>query len=246
MADSQPPTSPPPCTRLTTPAGNPSACSIWTSRVVVPGVQIAGLHHGGAANGQRERQLLEAIRGKFHGVITHDPDRFLDRDGQVVRAEAVVRIPVGMLGQTGGVVPDSRRTGNLVLGLGNGLSGLQRFDQASSSRSASMRVPARRSSAAVPRRTFGPNDRPRTHGLPRSPRRRRLPRWRCDSWRRGHHVPDCRAGSPRLRPDLLAIDDVGPDVGGDRRRVSAGDRGHVRCFRPVVLEYEWRAVQVPR
>ena len=201
--------------------------------------QVAGLHHGGAANGQRERQLLgdDQEREVPRCDHAHDTDRFLDRYGQVVRAEAVVRIPVGMLGQAGGVVPDSRRTGNLVLGLGNGLSGLQRFDQG-------QLVALGLNACCDPAQQRSP------FRAGRSGPMTSLEGTGC----RGHRGVDVCLGGAAIAGDadivrravaqdllacapyLLAIDDVGPDVGSDRRRVSAGDCGHVRCFRSVVLE----------
>ena len=107
--DSHPPTSPPPCTRLTTPGGSPSSCRIWTRRVVVPGVRSLGFttaeHPTASANGS----FCETIRsGKFHGVIDpDDADRFLDGDREVVGDRGVVGIAVRVLGQRCGVVPDA-------------------------------------------------------------------------------------------------------------------------------------------
>ena len=96
-----------------------------------PGGQVAGLDHGGAAGGEGEGKLLgdDQQREVPGGDDSNHADWFTDGERQIVLPEAVVRVPVAVLGERGGVVPDPGRAGYLILGLGDGLARLEGFDQ---------------------------------------------------------------------------------------------------------------------
>ena len=99
--------------------------------MVVPGVRSLGLttavHPTASANGS----FWETIKQREVPRRDHsdDTDRLLDRHRQIVGAQVVVGVAERVLGKARRVVPDPRRAGHLVLGLRDGLAGLQGLDQ---------------------------------------------------------------------------------------------------------------------
>ena len=129
--DSQPPTSPPPWTRLTTPLGRPFVVQDLDQASGGARGEIAGLDHGCAAYCQGERQFLGNDQEREVPRCDHpnNADGFLDRYRQVVRAQVVVGVTVGVLGETRGVIPNPRCAGHLIPSLRDRLAGFQRLDQ---------------------------------------------------------------------------------------------------------------------
>ena len=193
------------------------------------GCEVARLHHGGAADGQGERQFLgdDQQREVPWGDHPDDADRLFDGDGEVVGAETVVCVSVGVLGEGGGVVPDRGGTGHLVPGLRDRLAGLQRLDQGkvvsfgfdpgrdATQEGCSFGAGGLR---PVPDRecAVGGDDSGVDVGLARA-----VIAGDADVVRRAvaEHLVAGASG-------LMAVDDVRPGVGADGGRVGAGGDGH--------------------
>ena len=143
-------------------------------------------------------------------------------------------VSVRVLGEAGGVVPDARRAGYLVLGLSDGLAGLQRLDQGqlvafsfNPAGDAPQQGGPFRTGGSRPvtgaKRLVGRGDGGIDVGL-------------AGAVVAGDAHVMGRTVAQHLRAstaDLAAVDDVGPGVRGDGGRGCAGDRRHDSAFGQV-------------
>ena len=93
--------------------------------------EVAGLDHHTAPGGQREGDLLagDQQREVPRCDDADDTDRLADDHREVLWAQAVMRVAVGVLGQSCCVVPDSGRAGHLLAGLADRFAALQGLAQ---------------------------------------------------------------------------------------------------------------------